>query len=716
MKISFRFLVLTLFLVGLFATGLMGTSASMTFIWPSYFLLGLAGALSVGVLFTNVSYVLPRWITLATMVLLAYLLVRAMDSPVSYFAREDVALLVASFLCYACILSLCQSVASRRALVGMLAALVVLNVFFAILQSTSHPGLWLLPGYERSDLGQVGGLFNQSDHFGIFLAALVPLWMSLALFGRCPAWQRILWKGIAGASIVTVLFSGGTAGRVVLLAGVSAFVLLTTFLLWRRFRPTTRRFLLVSIPLLAIGVVGLLGLFSGSLISKLGHGTVTRSGESGITHLWTGGLRQFAESPMIGTGSRSSYFYGRLFRPDELDPGTKESEFWFNEYIQMLGDYGIVGLFLLLVVLALHFKSGFSFVGAYRSLPPVPGKQVPHSDCLALVVGALAVIGALVVASGFDFVMHLPVFAMVAATMLAILSAPDPMANALHQQSAASLIPGGGMMFALRSVAFGFGLAMVCFGSVYSRSEYHYELARLAFEADSRGFRQFRHLNESRKLDPLNPFAMTLSAHAQVNGLSPGMSRLARLQALERAEFYFTQARGLYPQDVFSAMGHAAVLDELGKRSRARQRLEDAREWAPRYGNLMLAEAEHYLRHGKVNEAEDAFRESLDALAFRNEGASDEGLRTISEWKLMAQNNGLQWEEPEPELLAAEEESALQKIVREALVEERALAGAVEVIPGAESESESEQEESEPSRTANPLVEEIPSPAAWEEE
>src|SRR5690606_41672014 len=53
---------------------------------------------------------------------------------------------------------------------------------------------------------------------------------------------------------------------------------------------------------------------------------------------------------------------------------------------------------------------------------------------------------------------------------------------------------------------------------------------------------------------------LALSAHAQVAGISSEMAAPERRQALEQADHYFSRARALYPQDVFAAVGHAAVL------------------------------------------------------------------------------------------------------------------------------------------------------------
>src|SRR5690606_15002445 len=106
MKVSWRFVVMVFFLAGFILTGLAGTSTAMTFVWPAYAFLGLAGALSIGLLFKEVGFSLPRWSTLAVFSLTVYLLIRASESPVAYFAREDASLIITAFLTYCLFLSL----------------------------------------------------------------------------------------------------------------------------------------------------------------------------------------------------------------------------------------------------------------------------------------------------------------------------------------------------------------------------------------------------------------------------------------------------------------------------------------------------------------------------------------------------------------------------------------------------------------------------------
>lgn len=409
-------------------------------------------------------------------------------------------------------------------------------------------------------------------------------------------------------------------------------------------------------------------------MSKLGHGLQADAGSGGLPSVWKSGLKQVVESPIVGTGSRSSQIYGRLFRGEELGTSAAEPQFLHNEYLQALADYGIIGLTLVAALLAVHFLFGARFLVSFRQIQPALGKRIAKSNHLALSLGAFCALAALAVAACFDFILHLPVVAILASVLLAILAVPDPMSQLAKKETADPLIPGGSLLFGVRAIGFGGGLVLAVLGTIFVQSEYHFEMARKGIESGDRIFLQYRHLQNARELDPKNPFIQTLSAHAQVSSIESEMPLGDRRQTLEKADLYFSNAQQLYPQDIFAAIGHVAVLDELGKRERARERLREAREWAPLYGNLMLAEAEHYLRNGQISLAREAYTESLQAAAFRDEAASQEGLRTISEWMLIAQQNGI----PLEVLESDEVRGGAQRVIPPAVIEERAVAGQAE--------------------------------------
>lgn len=682
-------MIVALFLVGFLLTCIIGTSTAMTFIWPAYLLMGVSGVLMITFLFEKTTFALPRWTVVMVFTLMSYVILRSLDSPVAYFAREDVALAVACFLAYAGFLILCGNSQRRLAVRLTLAALVIANVVLALLQKVFGSGIWLIPGYERTSTTTVGGLFNQADHYAAFLGATVPLWLSFALFGKNNRLMRSVWMAMACISGLGMMLAGSVVGWLSLVAGMSVFLALITFLLWKRFKPNVRsKATIIATCVTLIASVGMIA-FSGPISKVLSRDLLTEQGNASLPLMWEAGVRQMLEAPMVGAGSRASYIYSRVFRPEELAPGIGETEFVHNELLQVLGDYGIVGFLFVLAVLGMHLALGYRFIKGYREFKPAKGELLQKSEHLAFVLGAFSCLIAFLAAAMVDFTLHLPTFALVSAILLAVLAAPDPMSSATRPGTWTSVFPGGNLVFATRTVSFACGIVMLIFGVIYSQSEYHYEKARIAFEDNSQDFKLMRHLNAARALDPVNPYAQSLSAHAQVAAITPELSIPARRQALEQAEIYFSRARKLYPQDVFAAIGHSAVLDELGRTGDARMRLESARKWAPLYGNLMQAEAEHHLRHGRVAEAEKAFRESLSAGAFSNREAAEEGLKTISEWKFIAMQNGIRWEPEEDSVQPGRE-----RRIREAGIQERVLAG--QTVPEPEEWKEESPKEETP--------------------
>jgi len=685
MASRWNIVVIVVFLVGFLLIGMVGTSTAMTFIWPAYAILGVAGVLSVGLLFKELSFTLPRWTTLLSFVLAVYLLVRASESPVSYFAREDAALIIVAFLSYCLFQSLFSTGEWRMRLAYAIAGLILVNLGFALVQMLISPGFWLIPGYERTVTHLPGGLFNHPEHFTGFLAALVPAWLSLALFGRIKKAFRFCLAGLALLSTLMVVATGGATSQLALVSGAAVFACLAILIVRHRINRQVKR-LAVYLVVAAFLLISALAFSASVPIGRQIERTLlTRGADTSLPLIWKAGFEQATESPLLGTGSRTSYIYGRLFRNEALGSSTAEPEFIHNEYLQILADYGVIGLLILIMVLGMHSFIGLRFVRAYAAFGSKTGPILPKSDHLALVIGALGVLASIATLSLFDFVMHLPVFVIVASVFLALLAAPDPMAAALTSTPSSQLIPGGSLMFMNRAVVFGCGIAMTIFGLVFSQSEYHYERARLSFEADPAGFKHYRHLQKARGIDPGNPFIYTLSAHAQVAGITPEMADPARKQALEQADLYFNRARAIYPQDVFAAVGHAAVLDELGKKAAAMQRIQDAREQAPHYGNVILAEAEHYLRNGKISEAERSYGKALAAAAFRDAGAAERGLRTITEWKLIAAQNGIDWEKDSLEEAAENEEiladTSNYRRIQEANIKERNLAAEASPAP-----------------------------------
>lgn len=655
MRKNGKILVALLFLLGVWLTTILGASTSQSFIWPGYTVIGITGVLTILLLFTRTRFRVPGWCFAAIFLTTLYFLVRSMDSYVFYFGREDASLVVACFVIYAVFMSAMAEVRFRSWLFWSLIGFVVLELGLGLLQKLTTTSLWIFPGYHRTFTDRIGGTFNHPDHFAGYLAALIPLLLASVVFGKHSRNVRIGLSILAMAAFTAILVSKSMVGTFVAIAGIGLFFLVSLFLIWKRLNSGVRKFLLIALPLLAVTFASSLYLFRAPLESYAKKEVLMKDNQVYLPAVWRSAWKQYQESPVVGTGSRSFYYFSRRFGSMENDKSGAEPEFAHNEYLQVLADYGIIGAGVLGLLLLLHLGKGFQFVNAYARFPvSYSGNPLPQSDYLAMTIGAICGLGVILLQASVDFVLHAPSFALLATLFLALLACPDPL-SATASPAKRSYLPGGPFLFGSRAAAFGSGAILAFIGIILTRSESNYEQARKEFSENNRSPELFAHLQKARELDPCNPFAFSLSAHAHVAAIEPGMAEPARIAALEKAEGYFTQAQKLYPFDIFAAVGHSAVLDQLNRPEEALEVLQDAREWAPRYGNLMVAEAEHFLRQGRMDRAEESFLAARTASVLGNLPAANAGLESIRNWR--------------------------RSLIPSATFEEKTLSGAVKALP-----------------------------------
>lgn len=631
MNSTFRFVAITIFLAGLVTIAILGTSTSMTFIWPGYLVIGAAGMASVVAIFRRTKFAIPWWCVGAFFLAAAYFILRATQSPVSYFAREDGALLTTCFIAYAFFLSMFDDIRLRQRLFWCIAGIVSLNLIFGGIQFIWKPEIWLLPAYQRTYSG-IGGLFNHPDHFAAFLAALIPFFLSSIIFSRRRRAIRSVLIVLCSISFLAILLSGSLLGLLGLLAGISLLGVLTLILSWKNLVAATQRSVVWGLAGTAIVAAGFFSINLSRIESLVDDRLMTRSG-SDIGEVWASSLEQFKESPAFGTGSRTFYFYSRKFSPEKEGAAEFESAFVHNEYLQVLADYGIFGLLIVMALAGVHLFNGVRFVLGYTGFEPSSGKVLPRSNHLGLVAGSLGSLGAIATLAVFDFVIHIPVIALLTTLFLGVLACPDPMSRALQSEEEEPSIPGGGLLFVGRGLAFGCGIALTLFSIIFSRSEWNMEMARNTFRAGDFDPVHFRHLEAARSIDPANPFAWSLTAHSHVMAIDPHTDGIERIRRLEKASLYYDQAAKRFPTDIHIAMAHSVVLDSLERPGEAAGKLAMARTWAPHLGKVMVAEGEHFLRTGQFELAEQSFRRARDARVYPEEKGAVLGLLEVARWK-----------------------------------------------------------------------------------
>ena len=329
----------------------------------------------------------------------AYLGWRAWVSPVRELAVADLMLLAACGGVFLVAALMGRDRPFLRVTVVGLGLLLVLNAGVALLQ-LRDPGFNLLP------IPRVGsrpsGLFPHYNYFSNFQIGGGLLLAGMAVLNRGHSrWLRA-GLGVAGvlalSSVPLSLSRGGVIGLGV---GVVVLLLLLAATMVRRKGRFATLLLLLSpilVVVLTVASIRLLDQVQGARQS--GTGLHQMVGQAGRLQYAQVGLKCFADHPWLGGGSRSLSWENYRFWDREIH-GSVSADLVFahNESVQLLTDYGIVGLLLVLVAVLAPLS-----VGVARLLTVEDDPAAPVAGSVA---GAVAGLVRMLVQAHFSFVFHL---------------------------------------------------------------------------------------------------------------------------------------------------------------------------------------------------------------------------------------------------------------------------------------------------------------------
>lgn len=616
-------LILVLFLLGLLTAGVLGTETRLLFFWPAAVLIGLSGLLAA-VKWRLRAFFPPSDVCLLTVVLLgAYLAARALGSPVQYYAREDLFLLAAAFVVYLLMLTEASHPRWRLAILGTLLALVVANLAVGYIHLSGQWQFHVVPNFIRgAPPGRIGGFFANPNHLAAFLSFALFLSAGWLVFGRGGAVLK-LWLGFM--SVAMAIGMALTVSRGALLglgAGVLVFAALALWVVWQ-----TQRHLFWA--LLGGGVI--LGLLGGAVLWKVNdeylRGRMERSPVAGDIRLgiWEAALTQHAQSPLIGAGARMFYEGGVQYRSAKLPVYAPEALFTHNEYLQMLADYGWVGLGLLGVVLVAHVWNGLAFVGWFCRHRFVQTGRVLSSQ-LALCLGALAAVAATLVHAVFEFHLH------VAAPVLVFMVALGILANPGYESDSRAQMRLPAVRWLAKALLIPVALALLAGAWFYGRADLAVARADVAqLRKDAVGRKRF--LDEAVALDPANAQAWYQRALAALEGMT-AEDRAAQTAVLQQAKADLERAAELNPHNYLYPLAQADVLDALGLYDEALGRIQAALLLAPLHEEPRLALGVHWHRLGEFPKAEEAYLWARASRAWNEDDTS----RWIDNYRLLLQH------------------------------------------------------------------------------
>lgn len=613
-----RYAALVLFILALVMMQILIGGAGLVYALPGDLLLGLAG---VALLFTQREKYcgsLTLWAGISALLLAGFVIARSYFSPVEYLARWDLFLALGALLTY--FMASRHFVRSRERLivVGVLGVLGLVHVVLGAIQFKQEDNYMLLPWIIRSDWKwRASGFYIYPNHLAGLLEMLCFLGLSVCCWGRVKNWVRILAGYCALMCIVGIALAGSRGGYLSTLFGMVVFCGISLWAI-RRVRPD-RQWPITAATLLGVGL-----LVGGALFFMVRSAAISERVETVYDPtnmrllMWESALQQFHLSPATGTGSGTFLYYAREFRSPEVQA---DPMFVHNDYLHLLAEYGVIGAALGAVFLGLHIFAG---IGGIRKIVNCKLKMEwrTSSNELALAMGALCGVAALLVHSVVDFNFHLPANALFVAFLFGILAAPSADLKPLGEKPRR----GAGWLPWVVPVA---AVALLVLAVPLLPGEYYCELARRALRDE--------HPEESRALaeravgyEKKNPnlyFYLGEARHFLTEGEQDPVARAA---LFEQAVEAYEDGLKLFPKDTRLLLKLGRSLDMAGRFAEAEVIYRRAIAGDPNFGNVYAYYGRHFRLQRRLPEAELYLRKAEE---LRESDISGPALREIESFK-----------------------------------------------------------------------------------
>lgn len=260
---------------------------------------------------------------------------------------------------YWAVANLCSRFDKRRAVWITLCVMLVLVGLYSLVQHKVAPNL--IFGMERYtgywEVGRLGGTYQCPNHIAHLFQMWVPLCLLFVFLPRFSWFGRICFAYAVPVFVALIYQTQSRAGLLGLIAGVGSGLLLLIL------RQSRKWFFIALLASPLLGAVSIGGLWMGSsmfrermqpvvdVATEFASGNVEKALSIDFRpQTWADGLVMFSDRPVTGFGPgnyelvfpeyRQRFFANRVLT---VHP--------HNEYIELLGEYGLVGAALVLWVL-----------------------------------------------------------------------------------------------------------------------------------------------------------------------------------------------------------------------------------------------------------------------------------------------------------------------------------------------------------------------------
>lgn len=387
---------------------------------PAYLLAG-AAAILAGAAFWKTQDAPGAWCVGTVLLFAAYLFWRQAASPDGYVAREDAWLLLGMLAVYLAVAWQLRGDGPRWLVMGLVFALAMAQVIIVLIQfsaeSAFHPlADWALrmrlPTGEEDlpNRGYAAGTLASRGTLSSVLQASTFFALGLLVWGRVNTAVRLLLIWVAAAGFAGLVLTLSRAAYLGATAGLVVFALVSFFILNRG--AVVHRFWLISAALLLTVLPLLVALFVGaeSLLVRFRLGEL--GGDAYREVLWfTVVPPMLTLDPWFGVGANMFNQLSLRYRGGVFDVPPIHAH---NDWLQLLVEYGRIGLLLGALVFVVHFSAAWRNALRLARESSATGWW-PQSMELGLLTGSLAVLTAQGVHSFFDYRLHVPSTALLVA-------------------------------------------------------------------------------------------------------------------------------------------------------------------------------------------------------------------------------------------------------------------------------------------------------------
>ncbi len=347
------------------------------------------------------------WVVLAFVI---YAIVRYRLAPIEYVARlELIKILVYAFLFFAILNNLNRQESTEVifiTLISLAFALSIFGIFQVVMRYEKIWGMIKPEGYVI----RASGTFINPNNFAGFLEMILPLGLACTLIGRFSHASKVI---LSYASLVIVVALGATLSRGGWIAGaLMLLVFLGVLLLRRDFR---LRSIIVLVVLLAFGV----GAIAKTQQSQKRFKQIfaKKQAKDDRVLYWKAATEIWRENIWLGAGPAHYDYRFRQYRPPELQG---RPQYVHNDYLNTLADWGIIGLSLITAFITLFY---IGVLKTWRFVQRSSGDLgTKKSNKSAFVVGGSLGVLALLFHSTVDFNMQIPANAILAVTLIALVT------------------------------------------------------------------------------------------------------------------------------------------------------------------------------------------------------------------------------------------------------------------------------------------------------